>query len=121
MKSRREKIEALLNSPIEGERAAARAAMGRMQPPKAGSPEWIAARAEWNGKIEWAMARLGSPLLSPMEQRTIRNIYRYRGDPWSRGAHVFAGILRKLETADNHGKAVTSPSENGIIIPQELR
>lgn len=104
MKSRREKIEALLNSPIEGERLAAAAALDRVRPPAKGSEEWTLAVRDWNRKIEWAVSRLGSHVLSDGEIRTIRNFYRYRGTPWSRGSGAFTAVLHKLETAENRGK-----------------
>ncbi len=119
MKSRHEKIAALLNSPVEGERVAAAAALGRLKPPKAGTIEWQQRVSEWNCEIEWAMARLGSKHLTPGEQRTIRNLHRHRGFPWSRGSDEFREVLKKLKTAEKQGNAVTSADGDGIILPQE--
>lgn len=100
MKSPRErldKIAALLDSPNAGEREAARAALERVHPPAKGTPAWIEAVRDWNLRIEWAVSRLGTPGLTPQEIRTVRNLYRYRGDPWSRGADAFLAVYRKLE------------------------
>lgn len=98
MKSRRDKIEALLNSPNEGERAAARAALERHKGkiPERGSPERVKAIRDFHAKIDWALANMGMPGLSPSEIRTIRNLARYRGEPWSRGADVFLAVYNKM-------------------------
>lgn len=97
-----DKIRALLDSPQEGEREAARAALARVvdrRPPK-GSEAWNAAVREWSGKIEFCLSRLGSPTLTRDEQRTIRNFARYRGDPWSRSAEALIAVYDKLQQGD---------------------
>lgn len=97
---RLDKIKALLASPVAGERAAARAALDRAEAqPERGSPEWRAAVREWNRKIEFCVARLGTSDLTPAETKTVRNLYRYRGDPWSRGASEFVSVYRKILSA----------------------
>jgi len=97
--SRREKIEALLKSPNEGERAAAQAALARLGEaiPKSGTPEYFAQTLAWNKDIDWAVSRLGTPELTPQEIRTIRNIAKYRGTPWSRGSDAFKAVFAKLQ------------------------
>lgn len=102
MTSRREKIEALLESPNQGERAAAQAALERLVEaiPKPGTPEYFAQKLAWNKDIDWAVSRLGMEGLSSEDVRTIRNFAKYRGAPWSRGADAFKAVfskLRKLE------------------------
>lgn len=94
------KIRALLNSPVEGERAAARAALERVDTrPERGSIEWLAAVREWNRKIEFCIARLGTSNLTPDEIKTVRNFYRYRGYPWAHGADHFLAVYQKIEAA----------------------
>jgi hypothetical protein len=99
---RSDKIRALLHSPIEGERSAARAALDRVgdEPPERGSKEWVAAVREWNAKIEYAVTRLGQLPLTQAEIKTVRNLYRYRGDPWSRGSAAFMNVYQKMVDAD---------------------
>lgn len=101
-----DKIRALLHSPVEGEREAAQAALDRMKPPAAGTPERADAVREWNRKIDWAISRLGTPGLSAAEVRTIRNLFRHRGDPWSRGADAFMAVYRKLRSGEESGLAL---------------
>jgi len=117
MTSRRDKIEALLSSPNEGERAAAQAALGRVSEsrPKKGSPEWREAVRAWNGKIDFCLARLGLPGLSRQEARSIRNLAKNRGTPWSRGAENLLPIHRKLMAADE--AATNSDLKEVRLIP----
>jgi hypothetical protein len=96
---RTEKIKALLNSPIEGERAAARAALQRIAEtvrPLAGTKAWSEAISEWNSAIEFCVSRLGSSALSRSDVNLVRNVGKYRGDPWSRGAREFMAVYDKL-------------------------
>lgn len=107
--SRRDKIVALLDSPFDGEREAARAALERttatepfIKPaPAYGTKEWREAIQEWCHKIEFCLQRLGSPLLSTSEVTVIRNLSKNRGDPWNfMAAREFLPIYIKLKQAD---------------------
>ncbi|MDE5460196.1 hypothetical protein [Bradyrhizobium sp. CSS354] len=102
MSDRREKIEALLNSPVAGERDAARAALERVteEIPTYASPEWHAAIQEWCRKLQFCVSRISSPLLSDAEIVLVRNWSRNRGDPWSPGSGQIMAIYRKLKAAD---------------------
>lgn len=100
MKSRREKVAALLDSPNEGERHAAEAALDRMPAeaiPARGSVEWFDARREFLAKIDFCLARLGNPSLTPQEVRTVRMLARHRPSPWDRGADGLPPIYEKLK------------------------
>ncbi len=99
---RREKIEALLHSPIAGEREAAQAALDRVteERPAYGSTEWHAAVQAWCQKLEFCIGQMGSPLLSNAEVVLIRNWGKSRGDPWAPGAEQIMAVYRKLEAAD---------------------
>lgn len=100
MKSRRDKIEALLTSPNEGERRAAEAALSRMPSetaPARGSEAWFAARREFHARIDFCLSRMGNPGLTPQEVRTIRMLARHRGSPWDRGAEHLPPIFEKLK------------------------
>lgn len=96
-----EKIKALLNSPVEGERAAAKAALDRSESslvqPAYGTAEWHTAIQEWAAKLSYCFSRLGSPILSPSEVTLVRNWHKFRGDPWGRGASDILGIYRRLK------------------------
>ncbi|MGB3445199.1 MAG: hypothetical protein WBA48_00695 [Xanthobacteraceae bacterium] len=97
---RLDKIKALLASPVEGERAAARAALDRLEMrPERGTAEWFEAVREFHRKIDFCVSRLGVSDLKPAEIKTVRNLYRYRGDPWSRGASEFVSVYRKILSA----------------------
>lgn len=123
MKSRRDKIEALLSSPNEGERLAAEAALSRMpaEPiPARGSVEWFEARRGFNARIDFCLSRMGTQGLTPQEVRTVRMLARHRGNPWDRGAEHLPPIYEKLKAAENKGKAVTSAIECGNKIPQKV-
>src|SRR3954468_18925184 len=101
-RDRRQKIRALLDSPIEGERLAAAAALARAQEapeekPASGSPEWHAAVQQWGGKLDYCVSNLGSPILSPSDIVLIRNWSRYRGDPWQPGAPDILKIYGRLK------------------------
>jgi len=111
MTSRREKIEALLQSPNEGERSAAQAALGRINSeiPKPGTPEYVAQKLAWNKDIDWAVARLGTEGLTPQDIRTIRNFAKYRGAPWSRGADAFKAVFAKLQELERAKSTLTLP------------
>jgi hypothetical protein len=98
-RDRLDKITALLDSPNAGEREAARAALERIKPPAKGTEAWREAVREWNRKIDWAVSRMGTPGLTAYDVRTIRNLNRYRGDPWSRGADAFIAVYSKLKSA----------------------
>lgn len=102
MKSRREKIEALLSSANDGERAAAEAALRRVRDeiPRPGTPEWNEGRRAFHAKIEFCLSRLGHPSLEPAEIRTIRMQARHRGSPWDRGAEALLPVYEKLLRAD---------------------
>jgi hypothetical protein len=114
---RTEKIKALLSSPFEGERKAARAALERIAAiegksetvrPLAGTKAWCEAILEWNRAIDFCVARLGSPALSKSEINIIRNVGRNRGDPWSLGAREFVAAYDKLRAHErNDAGAVT--------------
>ncbi len=106
---RRQKVRALLDSPFEGERAAARAALDRtaddtetMKPlPPYGTTEWHDVILEWCRKIEFCVSRLGSPLLSKSDVVLIRNINRCRGQPAGPGARQFLEIYTRLKCAED--------------------
>ena len=102
MSERREKIEALLHSPVAGEREAAQAALGRLgdEQPTYASPEWHAAVQEWCRKLKFCVSRLGSPTLSNAEVVLVRNWSKGRGDPWAPGAEQMMAVYRKLMAAD---------------------
>lgn len=98
---RREKITALLDSPVAGEREAAQAALGRLEPadpkiPASGSKEWHEARIAWAAKIQFCVGRLGSPLLTSSDVVTVRNWSRGIGSPWEAGAEKLEAVYRKL-------------------------
>lgn len=101
--SRREKLEALLQSPYEGERAAARAALDRLdeQRPEWGTPEYFMAVADWHERIEWALSRMGTKGLTPAEVRTIRMFAKGRGTPWNRGADAFRAVYSRLKQMED--------------------
>lgn len=105
---RRAKIAALLESPNEGERDAARAALARitedapvptMQKPMVGSKEWEKAIQEWCAVLNFCVSHLGSPLLTNAEIVKIRNVSRGRGDPWDPLLHDIYKIYNKLRAA----------------------
>lgn len=101
--SRLDKIRALLNSPFDGEREAAQAALGRVADdhgaeakPIEGTPEWQTAINEWVAKLNFCSANLGSPVLTDSEVKLVRNWTRSRGDPWSPGAGDLVKVHDKL-------------------------
>ena len=102
MTDRREKIAALLQSPVAGERDAARAALNRLEDdrPAYGTTKWHAAIQEWCRKLEFCVSRLGNPLLSDAEIVLIRNWGKARGDPWEPGAEQMMAVYRKLKAAE---------------------
>lgn len=111
-REREDKIRALLDSPIEGERQAAQAALSRTlkgresvsrkpdrfppKQPQNGTPEWLDLVLEYHRRIEFCVSRLSSPHLQPHEVTSVRNIARYRGNPWDRGASTLLPIYEKL-------------------------
>lgn len=108
-----EKIRALLTSPVEAEREAAKEALARkgaglavipspkiQAQPATGSPEYFDALNEWSRKLVFCQSRLGSPLLSDNEIATIRNWVRGRGYPWETGADLMLDIYEKLLNAE---------------------
>ena len=102
---RREKIAALLQSPVAGERDAARAALDRLPAedvarPEYGTTEWHAAVQEWCRKLEFCISRLGSPILSKAEIVLTRNWGKGRGEPWAPGAEQMMAVYRKLMDAE---------------------
>jgi hypothetical protein len=99
--SRLDKIRALLNSPFDGEREAAQAALARAgddhdERPIEGTPEWQIALNEWVAKLNFCSANLGSPCLSNEEIALVRNWTKSRGDPWLPGARDLLKIHEKL-------------------------
>jgi hypothetical protein len=102
---RADKIRALLDSPIAGERDAASAALGRIVEvsiPVVGTKEWREAIRDWSDKIEFCVSRLGTADLTAAEVVTVRNVAKNRGDPWSRGADDFMRIYERLRAAEGH-------------------
>ena len=102
MADRREKIAALLQSPVAGERDAARAALDRLEDdrPAYGTTEWHTAIQEWCRKLEFCVSRLGSPLLLTAEIVLIRNWSKARGEPWAPGADQMMAVYRKLKAVE---------------------
>lgn len=102
MLSRRQKIERLLESSSEGERAAARAALERttMEPPAPGSPAWSAAMIKHRKMVEECATRIGDPCLSVPEVATIRRWARFTGRPWENGAEELRRIHQMLTRKD---------------------
>ena len=115
---RREKIEALLHSPVAGERAAARAALDRIEPaataiidpgqpiPAVGSNEWHDARIEWAARIQYCVSRLGSPVLTNADVVTVRRWSRGIGCPWDAGAEKVEAVYRKLVAAEQSATGI---------------
>lgn len=111
---RRAKIQALLDSPHDGERQAAREALARMAPPRRGTPEWIEGRREYLSRIEFCIRNLGSPLLTALEVRTLRNLDRHKGNPWERGADLLMPIYRKLSEHEKVNRLQIEVDNNTI-------
>ena len=98
MLTQRQKIARLLDSPIEGERAAAQEALDRLTvtPPSPGSPEWIKAMIEHKRIISECAVRIDDPGLSTADVTTIRRWTRFVGRPWEDGAEELHRIHRQL-------------------------
>lgn len=88
----------LLDSPIEGEREAAQAALDRLvvTPPAPGSPQWIAAMIEHQRMVSECAIRINDAGLTPAEITTIRRWTRFIGRPWEDGAEELRRIHRQL-------------------------
>jgi len=102
MLTKRDRIVRLLDSPFEGERAAAQAALERLTvtPPAAGSPEWCKAMRDHQQMVSECTVRISDPGLSPAEVLTIRRWSRYVGRPWENGAEELRRIYRKLSNQE---------------------
>jgi len=102
MLTRKEKIAKLLESPNEGERAAAMAALERLDVPRpvTGSPEWCEAMIEHRNMVTECAVRIDTPGLSADEIATIRRWARFTGYPWEDGAEELRRIYRRLMTED---------------------
>jgi hypothetical protein len=112
MLTRKEKIAKLLDSPNEGERAAAQAALERtyIAPPVPGSPEWRAAMIEHKNIVSECAVRIGTPGLSADEIATIRRWARFIGKPWEDGAEELRRIYRRLMTEEVEQCLLASPT-----------
>ncbi|MBR1173698.1 hypothetical protein JQ617_07000 [Bradyrhizobium sp. KB893862 SZCCT0404] len=102
MLTQRQKIAKLLDSPFEGERAAAQAALERTEaaPPPPGSPEWCAAMIEHKDMVTECAVRIDTPGLTADEVATIRRWARFVGKPWEDGAEELRRIHRQLMTEE---------------------
>ena len=102
MLTQKQKIARMIDSPIEGEREAAQAALDRLvvTPPAPGSPEWSAAMIEHQRMVSECAIRINEPGLSPAEITTIRRWTRFIGRPWEDGAEELRRIHRQLMTQD---------------------
>jgi hypothetical protein len=92
------KVRALLDSPVEGERQAAAAAMERLagETPVRGSSEWNEAVRAFHAKIEFCSVHRTTPTLDAADQRTIRNFLRYGGSPFGRGTERLEAVYLKI-------------------------
>ena len=112
MDTRRQKIARLLDSPSEGERAAAQEALERLTvaPPVAGSPEWCAAMIEHKRIVSECAVRISDPGLSAADVTTIRRWARFMGKPWEDGAEDLHRIHRQLTKKDQEQCLLPSPT-----------
>jgi hypothetical protein len=112
MLTRKQKIAKLLNSPNEGERRAAQAALERLDvpPPVAGSPEWRAAMIEHKNIVTECAVRIDTPGLSADEIATIRRWARFVGYPWEDGAEELRRIYNRLMTEEIEQCLLPSPT-----------
>jgi hypothetical protein len=112
MLTRRQKIAQLLDSPNEGERAAAQAALERTEapPPAPGSPEWREAMIEHGRMVSECAVRIDDPGLTPAEVATIRRWARFIGRPWEDGAEELRRIHRQLTREDQEQCLLASPT-----------
>lgn len=112
MLTRKQKIAKLLDSPNEGERAAAQAALERLDvpPPVRGSPEWRAAMIEHKNMVTECAVRIDTPGLSADEIATIRRWARFIGYPWEDGAEELRRIHQRLVTKEIEQCLLASPT-----------
>jgi hypothetical protein len=112
MLTQRQKIARLLDSPHEGEREAAQAALDRLivTPPAAGSPEWCAAMIEHKRIVSECAVRIDDPGLSKADVTTIRRWARFMGKPWEDGAEDLHRIHRQLTKKDQEQCLLPSPT-----------
>lgn len=112
MLTQRQKIARLLDSPIEGEREAAQAALDRLTvtPPAPGSIEWNAAMIEHKRIVSECAIRIDDSGLSPAEITTIRRWSRFIGRPWEDGAEELRRIHRQLTKEDQEQCLLPSPT-----------
>lgn len=112
MQTRRQKIAGLLDSPNEGERAAAQAALERLEviPPAPGSREWCEAMIEHKRIVEQCAARITDPGLSTADITTIRRWTRFVGRPWEDGAEDLRRIHRQLMKQESEQCLLASPT-----------
>lgn len=110
MLTRRQKIAKLLESPNEGERLAAQAALERTEaaPPAPGSPEWCAAMIEHKNIVSECAVRIDTPGLTADEVATIRRWARFIGKPWEDGAEELRRIHQRLNREDQEQCLLTS-------------
>lgn len=112
MQTRRQKIAKLLDSPNEGERLAAQAALERTEitPPALGSPEWCTAMIEHKNMVSECAVRIDDPGLSPAEVATIRRWARFTGKPWEDGAEDLRRIHQQLTREDQNQCLLRPPT-----------
>jgi hypothetical protein len=112
MQTRRQKIAGLLNSSSEGERAAAQAALDRLEvtPPPPGSPEWCAAMIDHKRMVSECAVRIDDPRLSTADVSTIRRWTRFVGKPWEDGAEELRRIHQLLTKEEERCLALSSPT-----------
>jgi hypothetical protein len=112
MLTRKEKIAKLLESPNEGERKAAQAALERLDVPRpvTGSPEWCAAMIDHRNMVTECAVRIDTPGLSADEIATIRRWARFTGYPWEDGAEELRRIYRRLMTEEVEQCLLASPT-----------
>lgn len=111
MLTRRQKIAKRLESPFEGERLAAQAALERtdIAPPPPGSPEWRTAMIAHQRMVSECAVRIGDPGLSPAEVATIRRWARFTGKPWEDGAEDLRRIHQQLTREEQDQCLLTPP------------
>ncbi len=112
MLTRRQKIARLLDSPNEGERLAAQAALERsvVTPPAPGSEEWCAAMIEHKRIVSECATRISDPGLSAADVTTIRRWSRFVGKPWEEGAENLHRIHRQLMQKEESQCLLSSPT-----------
>lgn len=112
MDTRRQKITRLLDSPNEGERAAAQEALDRLvvTPPAPGSKEWAAAMIEHKRIVSECAVRLSNPGLDAAEIATVRRWARFGGKPWEDGAEELRRIHQQLMKQEHSQCLLPSPT-----------